>query len=122
MSGDNLANSVTVSRNAAGTLLVNGGAIPVAGGTPTVVNTKRIQVFGLGGNDTLALSEINGALPSAFLFGGTGNDTLTGGSGADQLFGQSDDDIVLGRGGFDQLFGGPKRHPHRRRRRRSGLR
>ena len=107
--GDNLANSVTVSLNAAGTLLVNGGAIPVAGGTPTVVNTKRIQVFGLGGNDTLALSEVNGALPSAFLFGGTGNDTLTGGSGADQLFGQSDDDIVLGRGGFDQLFGGSEK-------------
>jgi Ca2+-binding RTX toxin-like protein len=109
VSGDNLANSVTVSRNAAGTLLVNGGAIPVAGGTPTIVNIKRIQVFGLGGNDTLALSEINGALPSAFLFGGTGNDTLTGGSGADQIFGQSGDDIVLGEGGFDQLFGGSEK-------------
>jgi len=104
--GDSLNNTITVSRDPAGKLLVNGGAIVVAGGTPTVANTALIQVFGQTGNDTITLNEASGALPRANLFGGAGNDTLTGGSGADQLFGQAGNDTVVGKGGFDFLFGG----------------
>jgi Ca2+-binding RTX toxin-like protein len=104
--GDALDNTITTSRNAAGAILINGGAVVVQGGTPTVANTGLIQVFGLGGNDTLTLDETTGALPAANLFGGTGNDTLIGGSGGDMLFGQNDNDTLLGRGGFDFLFGG----------------
>ena len=104
--GDSLDNNITVSRDAAGKLLVNGGAITAAGGTATVANTSLIQVFGQGGNDTVAISEVNGALPKANLFGGAGNDVLTGGSGNDLLFGQSGNDTLLGKGGFDFLFGG----------------
>ena len=104
--GDALDNTITTSRNAAGTILVNGGAVPVLGGTATVANTGLIQVFGQGGNDTITLNEANGALPRANLFGGAGNDTLTGGSGADMLFGQSGNDTLLGKGGSDFLFGG----------------
>ena len=106
VSGDSLDNNVAVSRNAAGQILVNGGAVAVIGGTPTVANTATIKVFGLGGNDTIALSEVNGALPVANLFGGAGNDVLTGGSGNDQLFGESGNDTLLGKGGFDLMFGG----------------
>ena len=106
VTGDNLDNNVAVSRNAAGNILVNGGAVAVIGGTPTVANTATIKVFGLGGNDTLTLSEVNGALPVANLFGGSGNDVLTSGSGADQLFGESGNDTLLGKGGNDLLFGG----------------
>jgi len=104
--GDSLANTITVSRDAAGKILVNGGAVAVSGGTPTVANTTLIQVFGQGGNDVISLSEVNGALPRANLFGGVDNDTLTGGSGADQLFGQAGNDTLLGKGGADLLFGG----------------
>ncbi len=104
--GDNLDNTITTSRNAAGQILVNGGAVSVDGGQPTVANTAEIDVFGQGGNDTITLDEANGALPAAHLFGGTGNDVLTGGSGADQLFGQSGNDTLLGKGGNDLLFGG----------------
>ncbi|AMV40907.1 calcium-binding protein [Planctomyces sp. SH-PL62] len=104
--GDSLANAITVSRNAAGAILVNGGAVAVLGGTPTVANTASIAVFGQGGNDVITLNEANGALPRANLFGGTGNDVLTGGSGADMLFGQSGNDTLLGKGGADFLFGG----------------
>ena len=85
---------------------MNGGAVSVTGGTPTVANTSVIKVFGLGGNDVVTLSETNGALPAAQLFGGAGNDVLTGGSGGDQLFGESGNDTLLGKGGFDFLFGG----------------
>ena len=104
--GDGAANDIGISRNAAGRILVNGGAVAVVGGTPTVANTALIQVFGLGGNDAISLNEANGALPRANLFGGAGNDVLTGGSGADQLFGQAGNDTLLGKGGIDLLFGG----------------
>ena len=81
-------------------------AIVVSGGSPTVANTSLIRVFGLDGQDVISLSETNGALPAANLFGGNGNDVLTGGSGGDQLFGQAGNDTLLGKGGFDLLFGG----------------
>ncbi|HEY6640751.1 hypothetical protein [Povalibacter sp.] len=106
VTGDSLDNAITFSRDAAGKILVNGGAVSTQGGTPTVANTSLIQAFGLGGNDTITLNEANGALPRANLFGGAGNDVLTGGSGADQLFGQADNDTLLGKGGNDLLFGG----------------
>jgi Ca2+-binding RTX toxin-like protein len=104
--GDNQNNTIEISRNAAGSLLVNGGAVKIKGGTPTVANTAQISAFGQGGHDTITLNEANGALPRANLFGGAGNDVLTGGSGNDQLFGQAGNDTLLGKGGFDFLFGG----------------
>jgi Ca2+-binding RTX toxin-like protein len=104
--GDNADNSIVISRDAAGKILVNNGVIVPVGGTPTVANTTVIRVMGLGGQDTLTLTEVNGALPRANLFGGSGNDTLTGGSGGDQLHGQAGNDTLLGKGGVDLLFGG----------------
>ena len=104
--GDGQSNNITLSRDAAGKLLVNGGAVTIKGGTATVANTALIQAFGQNGDDIITLNEANGALPAANLFGGGGNDTLTGGSGNDQLFGQSGNDTLLGKGGFDFLFGG----------------
>jgi len=103
--GDTLDNTITASRDAAGKILVNGGAVPVVGGTATVANTATIQIFGQGGNDTIALNEGNGALAAALLSGGAGNDVLTGGSGDDQLFGGAGDDTLNGKGGNDLLFG-----------------
>ena len=44
--GDNGNNTIDISRNAAGAILVNGGAVSVVGGTPTVANTALIQVYG----------------------------------------------------------------------------
>src|SRR4051794_22630964 len=104
--GDNLDNNISVSRTAAGQILVNGGAVAVPGGTPTVANVALIHVIGQGGNDIVTLNETSGALPKAILLGGAGNDTLTGGSGADQLFGQAGNDTHLAKGGNDLLFGG----------------
>jgi Ca2+-binding RTX toxin-like protein len=104
--GDSLDNSIVVSRNAAGTLLVNNGAVAISGGQASVANTSLIQVFGQGGNDRISLDETNGALPKANLFGGDGNDTLIGGSGNDLLFGEAGNDTLQGKGGDDLLFGG----------------
>ncbi len=104
--GTGQADALVVSRDAAGRLLVNAGAVPIAGPVPTVANTTLIELFGQAGDDSLTLDEANGALPSSLLFGGNGNDTLTGGSGADQIFGEAGNDILLGKGGNDLLFGG----------------
>ena len=76
------------------------------GGTPTVANTTLIQVFGQGGNDTITMNEVNGALPAANLFGGDGNDTSPAARATTMLFGQAGNDTLLGKGGNDLLFGG----------------
>ena len=76
--GDQVDNAIVTSRDAAGQIVVNGGAVPIQGGTATVASTAQIQVFGQGGNDTISLDESNGALPAALLFGGDGNDAQIG--------------------------------------------
>src|SRR5262249_26095991 len=97
--GDDADNTVTVSRDAAGDILVNGGAVPVARGPPNVANTATLDVSGKAGNDTITLDESNGALPAAEISGGAGNDVLTGGSGNDRIFGGAGNDTINGGGG-----------------------
>jgi len=41
--GDAADNSITISRDAAGRILVNGGAVAILGGAPTVANTALIS-------------------------------------------------------------------------------
>jgi Ca2+-binding RTX toxin-like protein len=106
VTGNKADNVIELSRNASGAILVNNGAVKTTGGTPTVANTTLIEVTGGAGNDTITLNEGLGALPSANLFGGAGNDVLTGGSNVDRLFGQGDNDTLNGKGGNDWLFGG----------------
>jgi len=100
--GNALDNSLVVSRNAAGNLLLNGVIIP----NFTIANTALIRVYGLGGNDTIIFDEASGALPAGLVVGGAGNDVITGGSGGDLLFGGGTNDTLLGKGGFDLMFGG----------------
>ena len=64
------------------------GAVSIKRGQPSVANTRGIQAFGLGGDDTIFYDESNGVLPPAQLFAHVGYDVLTGGSGNDQLFGR----------------------------------
>ena len=104
--GDSLANTISVGRNAGGILLINGGTVPIRGGTATVANTAIVEVFGLAGDDIIKIDETNGSMPRSDLFGGAGDDSLTGGSASDLLFGQSGNDTLMGKGGADLLFGG----------------
>ena len=102
--GDGLDNNIQISRTPAGVILINGGAVPVSGGTATVANVRLIQVFGQNGNDTIALNEANGTLPRTALFGGVGNDTLVGSNGVDLLLGGDGNDVVDGQQGNDVGF------------------
>jgi Ca2+-binding RTX toxin-like protein len=104
--GDDNANAITVSRNAAGDLFVNNGAVPIIGTPATVTTIQSIVISGRGGNDTITLDETGGPLPAATLSGGDGNDTLTGGAGADVLNGDDGNDSLLGKAGNDTLHGG----------------
>lgn len=103
--GDNLDNVISVGRNTAGAISINGGAVKILGGKPTVANTSLIQIFSQGGNDQLRLDETNGAMPASAMFGASGNDTLIGGSAQDALHGQEGDDVLNGGAGDDFLLG-----------------
>ena len=104
--GDNQNNAIELSRDEVGNILINDGRVPIIGGTPTVDNTSLIQVAGQAGDDSIAVDEINGALPRVNFFGGSGDDLLASGSGDDLLFGQAGNDTLLGLGGTDLLAGG----------------
>src|SRR5258707_13496072 len=104
--GDANKNSVIVSRDAGGTILVNGGAVQIQGGKATVANTAKIQMFGQDGNDTLTIDETNGAMPAALMFGGNGNDTMTGGPGNARECREAGDDILLRKAGHVKRTGG----------------
>ncbi len=106
ITGDDQDNSIAVSGDTGGNILVNDGLVPITGGVPTIANTVLIRAFGLGGRDDIRINEAGGALPPAEFHGGDGNDTLTGGSAADQLFGDGDDDLLVGRRGSDVMDGG----------------
>jgi Ca2+-binding RTX toxin-like protein len=106
VTGDDQDNTLVVSRDAAGTILVNDGTVAVGGGIPTVANTTLIRVLGLKGNDTLRIDDFNQPMPPAILLGGEGDDSLTGGANADELDGGPGNDTLNGRGGDDRLVGG----------------
>jgi len=107
VTGDAGDNSFVVGRNAAGSILVNGGAIPIVGGVPTVANTVLIRMLGEDGSDQLALDLANGALPPAELFGGIGSDVLIGGPGNDRFTGGRGDDLALMGAGDDTAIWSP---------------
>src|SRR3954470_5085685 len=56
---------ITVSRDPAGNLLVNGGDVKIKGQAATVASIGLINLFGLDGNDSLTIDETNGQLPVA---------------------------------------------------------
>ena len=82
--GDAQDNNIVISRDAAGSILVNGGAVVVKGGRPTVANTRVMSVVGEDGNDRLIW---NPGDDTDLNEGGNGVDTteVNGGNGAEQF-------------------------------------
>jgi hypothetical protein len=83
-------------------LVVYGNVIRLTGGlaVPAVL-------FGGAGDDTL---DAQGSIAANVLVGGSGNDTLLGGSGNDILIGGLGNDTLKGNGGDDILIGGTTRY------------
>jgi Ca2+-binding RTX toxin-like protein len=107
VTGDDQDNVIVVSRNAAGAILVNNGAVAIQGDVPTIANTTHFHIVGAGGNDAISLDETNGPLPGAAIFGGAGNDTLTGGSGEDFIEGDAGNDVARMGAGNDTFSWNP---------------
>jgi hypothetical protein len=87
---DNADAAITISRNVAGQILVNGGAISIRGGQPTIANTAEIQAFSKGGEGKIIIDESNGALPATELFDSGGDNVLRGGKGNIRVVGCND--------------------------------
>jgi len=104
--GDRTDNRIVVSRDTAGDILVNGGYVDIRGATATVDDVDLLRVFGRAGNDSIALDETNGPLPKAQLFGGRGDDHVSGGAEDDLLAGGTGNDVLTGGRGNESLVGG----------------
>ncbi|EEE35135.1 iron-regulated protein FrpC [Rhodobacteraceae bacterium KLH11] len=83
-----------------------------AGDDDISAGTRLVDTFidGAAGNDTISggsgADQLNGGRGDDQISGGSGTDYIAGGTGDDQLFGQDGDDIVQGNDGDDALFGG----------------
>ncbi|MFO0808694.1 MAG: FG-GAP-like repeat-containing protein [Gemmataceae bacterium] len=97
-----------IGDGAADTIAVNqvNGQITVSGTTQTFAasQVRAIAIDGGDGDDTITLS--SAVTPPALLFGGNGNDRLTGGGANDQIYGGLGNDTLDGNSGNDALYGG----------------
>jgi len=79
----------------------------IAGGTATRIQTfapgTRVVVMGLGGDDDI---KVIGNTRRVYVFGGGGDDVLVGGSNHDVLIGGTGRDRLVGKQGRDLLIGG----------------
>ena len=107
ITGDDTANAITVSRDLSGTLLVNGGTVPITGGIATIANTTRIDLSGLGDDDVLRIDDANGSMPAASVLAGNGTDAFFGGAESDTVTGGQGPDTALMAGGDDTFIWNP---------------
>ncbi len=63
----------------------------------------QILVYGLGGNDRINLNKVG---INAIVWGGEGNDTISGGDGDNVFLGESGNDVLQGGNGRNLLIGG----------------
>jgi autotransporter-associated beta strand protein len=66
--------------------------------------TGRVLVYGQAGNDVILVG--TSVSNDAWMYGGAGNDALTGGGGNNILFGEDGDDVLIGNRGRNLLIGG----------------
>ena len=68
-------------------------------------STERVQVNGLGGDDSLSANAGVGALTLLSVDGGAGVDTVNGSDGPDLILGGEGNDVLNGGGGDDRIVG-----------------
>ena len=83
---------------------VDGGDGDILFGSITDFDGANYTIFGLGGDDTIAVS--TESTKNHYLFGGSGDDNLVGGQGRDWLDGGSGSDNIYSHGGDDRILGG----------------
>jgi Ca2+-binding RTX toxin-like protein len=102
--GSNGDDVIQIQRGSTATkvrVVING----VIKGEYDATNLGRIIVYGNSGNDNISVNANVGPI-TALLYGGDGNDTLTGGAGFNLLDGGAGNDSLTGGESNDMLFGG----------------
>ncbi len=92
-------------------IIASGDLVSLSGGgSVTLANVERLDVFGASGNDLIIGSDreefLQGMYGDDTLRGGSGNDSLDGYYGDDSLDGGAGDDVLNGNFGNDTLDGG----------------
>lgn len=74
----------------------------------TTTGIESVRVDGGGGNDVIDASAYTGTpyRGNLILYGGSGNDRLTGDGAANQLYGEDGDDTLYGGASSDRFYGG----------------
>ena len=99
--------ALRLKKGAPGKLQIDVGANGSAEFTFNRSAFTAIVVNAGAGNDTVTISEKNGAfttLENTSVFGGAGKDTFTGGSGAESFVGGTGNDTANGKAGDDVFF------------------
>lgn len=100
VTGTDNAETITV-RQSTTSITVDGVA-----GSFAVGSVSQIKVNALGGNDTVRLNQSGAVVTkTTVVWGGSGNDTVYGGNGADYLDGGVGNDVLFGFDGVDALAG-----------------
>jgi uncharacterized protein YkwD len=92
--GTNSAETIVVARS--------GTTITAAGQSFNAASIVRLVISSAGGNDVI---DDNSGL-SAVIYGGEGNDTISGGRGHDKIYGGRGTDLINGDRGSDLIYGG----------------
>lgn len=106
----NRINGNVVDGNETITLTQSGGQFLVSGFGITnqsysTSGVTRIVAYGDQGNDNITINLDSGSTVQVEIYGGVGDDTLTGGGANDQIYGGEGRDSLSGNGGNDRLFG-----------------
>src|SRR5687767_10442953 len=110
--GTNASDTITVSLNATDNtkldVSINGTVSSFARlNTDGSAAVTGIKVSGGNGDDKITVDGVNGGITlAATLVGGNGQDSLSGGAGADMLIGGNGKDELKGGDGNDTLLGG----------------
>jgi VCBS repeat-containing protein len=106
---DNASSALTLTASSSNTALVPNGNVVLGGGGANRTLTAR-AVSGRSGTAVVTVTvrdgQATGSVQLTVRVAGNGNDTLTGGAGADMLFAQNGNDTLSGGGGNDLLCGG----------------
>src|SRR5690242_4312829 len=71
-----------------------------------VQDVSRIVIRGGTGNDNISISQANGTIKiDSKIYGGAGDDNVSGGKGRDRVYGGDGNDTVNGNGGNDIEYG-----------------
>src|SRR5262249_4589199 len=103
VNSDGASDTINVSNDGAGVILVNGVAVdPV---NVTLANVTLGRANGNGGHDDIRLASLNTLAfgTQTLIDGGAGNDELTGSIGNDSLTGGAGIDLIDGQNGNDRL-------------------